>query len=160
METGINYDLLKDAYAIIDGIPENAIAFGPLLSARGDSLDRGTICSPAGWLAQHPKFNALGLTLAGDGGCLLLDGEADEGASTAEIMARVFAMPEPDADRLFGDKGTYSLDNEGLSDKRLWQHEARGLLKEHRQLDEAFEDSFNTRRPFSDPANPPEIRAV
>lgn len=160
METGINYELFKDAYAIIDGIPENAIAFGPLLTARGEALDRGTICSPAGWLAQHPAFNALGVTLSDDGEHLLLDGEPQEGMSTAEIMARVFAMPSPDADRLFGEQGSYALENEGLSDKRLWQHEARQFLKEHGQLDNAFEESLNTRRPFSDPANPPEIRAV
>lgn len=160
METGINYELLKDTYAIIDGIPENAIALGALQTARGESLQHGTVCSPAGWLAQHPKFNALGLTLAEDGSCLLLDGNAEEGASAVEIMARVFALPVPDADRLFGDRGTYALEDAGLSDKRLWQHELREFLGEHGQLDEAFADSLDTRGPFSDPANPSEIRAV
>ncbi|HEY0844887.1 MAG TPA: hypothetical protein VGE12_05940 [Noviherbaspirillum sp.] len=161
MDSVINFELLKDAYAIIDGIPENAIALGPLQTARGESLDQGTICSPAGWLAQHPKFIALGLTLSEDGSRLLLEGDAQEGASTSEIMARMFAMPVPDADRLFGDGETYSLDRgDGLSDKRLWQHEVRDYLKEHDQLDAAFEDSLDTRAPFSEPANPSEIRAV
>lgn len=161
MENGPNFELLKDAYAIIDGIPENAIALGELQSARGESLDRGTICSPAGWLAQHPKFNEYGLVLSDDGTQLLLDGKADPNASTAEIMARVFALPLPDAERLFADKGTYALeDDAGLGDKRLWQHEVREYLKEHDKLDPAFEESLETRRPFSEPSNPVETRTV
>lgn len=162
METGTNFELLKDAYAIIDGIPESAIAFGPLCAARGEALDKGTICSPAGWLAQHPTFIDLGLSLSEDGSKLLLDDEdVDEDASTAEIMARVFALPQPDANRLFGDKDTYALEGDaGLGDKRLWQHEVREYLREHDQLDAVFEESLDTRRPLSEPANPAENRAV
>lgn len=161
METGPNFELLKDAYAIIDGIPEAAIALDDLVSTRGEALDKGTVCSPAGWLAQHPTFIQLGLSLSSDDKYLLLDGEAGAEATTSEVMARVFALPEPDADRLFGDKNTYNLeDDAGLGDKRLWLHEVREYLKEHDQLSAAFEEELETRRPLSDASNPHEVRAV
>lgn len=160
METGPDFELLKDAYAIIDGIPETAIELDSLQAARGESLDKGTICSPAGWLAQHPQFAALGLSLSEDGGQLLLDGEPETG-STAETMAKVFALPQPDADRLFGTRSSYTLgDDSGLSDKRLWLRELREYLKEHEQIDEDFEERLETRGPFAEPANPSEIRAI
>ncbi|WP_136418996.1 hypothetical protein [Herbaspirillum sp. ST 5-3] len=159
METGPDFELLKDAYAIIDGIPETAIALGQLQTARGASLEHGTICSPAGWLAQHPKFTALGLSLEGEQ--LVLQGEPTETGSPAHILARVFALEEPDAERLFSDRNTYTLgDDSGLSDKRLWLHEVREFLKEHGQIDEDFEERLETRGPFAEPANSSEIRAI
>ncbi len=161
METGPDFELLKDAYAIIDGIPETAIALGMLRTARGETLARGTICSPAGWLAQHPAFTALGLSLSDDGSHLAFRDEPSGTGSPARVMARVFALPEADADRLFGDRETYTLgDDSGLSDKRLWLHEVREYLKEHGQIDEEFEERLETRGPFAEPMNSSEIRAI
>jgi hypothetical protein len=161
METGPDFELLKDAYAIIDGIPETAIDLDKLQSARGETLERGTICSPAGWLAQHPAFKDHGLSLSDDGNQLLLNGESAGEASPAQVMAQLFRLQQVDAARLFGDRNTYTLgDDSGLSDKRLWLHELREFLKEHRQIDEDFEERLETRGPFAEPANPAEIRAI
>lgn len=135
MNTGPDFELLKDAYAIIDGIPENAIDLTGPCTARGPSLEQGTICSPAGWLARHPGFNALGLAPSDDGGGLVFKGEAAEGKSVGEVMAQVFRMPIPDAEHLFGDRDTYTLgDDSGLSDKRLWLREVRQYLQAHGEL--------------------------
>lgn len=155
------FELLKDAYAIIDGVPETAIALDKLQTARGESLASGTICSPAGWLAQHPRFTALGLSLSPDGSHLLLHGEPVANLSPAQVMARVFALDQVDAERLFGDRNTYTLgDDSGLSDKRLWLREVREYLKEHGALNEEFEEHLETRGPFAEPANPAQIRAI
>lgn len=161
METGPDFELLKDAYAIIDGIPETAIALDKLQSARGETLESGTICSPAGWLAQHPAFQERGLSLSEDGSQLLLNGEPADTTSPAPIMAQLFRLPEVDAERLFGDRNTYTLgDDSGLSDKRLWLHEVREFLKEHGQIEAFFEERLETAGPFSETANPSEIRAI
>lgn len=160
-DTGPDFELLKDAYAVIDGIPEAAIDLDRLCSARGESLERGTICSPAGWLAQHPKFMALGLSLSEDGERLLSHGQEQEGDSPAQVMTAIFGLTPVEAAHLFADRQTYTLgDDTGLSDKRLWQREMRAFLKQHGQLSEDFEERLETRGPFADPANPTEIRAI
>lgn len=161
MDTGPDFELLKDAYAIIDGIPETAVALGKLQTAKGESLEKGTICSPAGWLAQHPEFNDAGLSLSEDGNYLILNGELSETATPAQIMAQLFALRQPDAELLFGERDTYTLgDDSGLSDKRLWLREVREFLRQHGQIDDRFEERLETRGPFAEPANPAEIRAI
>lgn len=161
MKTSPDFELLKDAYAIIDGIPETAIALDSLQSARGESLTHGTICSPAGWIAQHPTFTALGLSLSDDGNRLCFEDESVESGAEAQILARIFGLQQPEAEHLFGNRETYSLgDDSGLSDKRLWLREVRDFLKRHGQLDEEFEEQLETRMPFADPVNPAEIRAL
>ncbi len=161
MENGPDFELLKDAYAIIDGIPETAIALDRLQSAKGKSLGEGTICSPAGWLAQHPQFHDAGLSLSADGNLLRLRGRTAEAGEAAQIMAELFRLPPLEAEQLFGTRNTYTLgDDSGLSDKRLWLREVRAFLREHGQLDEEFEERLETRGPFADPAHPAEIRAI
>ncbi|GAB3549921.1 hypothetical protein GCM10027343_32330 [Noviherbaspirillum agri] len=161
MDTGPDYELLKDAYAIIDGIPEAAIELDRLVTARGEALDRDTVCSPAAWLAQHPAFRARGLGVADDDSQLTLNGQRVGADSVAEVMARVFALRQVDAERLFADRRTYTLgDDSGLSDKRLWLHEMRDFLREHEQLSDDFEERLETRGPFAEPPNPAEIRAI
>ena len=161
MNTAPDYELIKDAYAIIDGIPETAIDLEKLVSVRGETLEHGTICSPAGWLAQHPKFAALGLSLSDGDSRLQLAGEPPVDESPAAVLAQVFNLPPGDAEHLFGDRDTFTLgDDSGLSDKRLWLREVREFLKQHGQLDEDFEEHLETRGPFAEPANPAGIRAI
>jgi hypothetical protein len=161
METNPDFDLLKDAYAIIDGIPETAIALDKLQTAKGKCLNRGMICSPAGWFAQHPQFMELGLSLSEDGNHLIFDGEPATAALSAQIMAKLFGLQQVDAEHLFGERSTYTLqDDSGLSDKRLWLHEVREFLKQHGQIDEQFEERLETRGPFAEPLNSAQIRAI
>ncbi|HYD62006.1 MAG TPA: hypothetical protein VEC35_16695 [Noviherbaspirillum sp.] len=161
MDTATDFELLKDAYAIVDGIPETAIDLDRLVTARGETLAHGTVCSPAGWLAQHPKFVELGLALAEDDSRLLLRGDPPVDESPAAVMAKVFGLSLGEAAHLFADRNTYTLgDDSGLSDKRLWLREVRDFLKQHGQLDAAFEELLETRGPFAEPANPAEIRAI
>jgi hypothetical protein len=55
-----NFELLKDAYEIIDGIPEENIHLDNW-RARDEGTTCGTIACTIGWLTLHPKFQALGL---------------------------------------------------------------------------------------------------
>lgn len=133
-----DYELLKDAHAIIDGIPDTAVAFGKLCTTRGRSLDDGTVCSPEGWLAQHPTFIALGLAITPDGGSLRFNGEA---LSPALAMARVFRLPDDEALRLFGTRDLYVGEGAATqaSDKELWLTRVR-----HHIHDRAFADTLAT----------------
>jgi len=161
MDTAPNFELLKDAYAIIDGIPETAINLDKLVSARGETLEHGTACSPAGWLAQHPKFVELGLSLSDYDSGLVLAGESPGEQSQTGILAHVFGLEPGDAAHLFGDRNTFTLgDDSGLSDKRLWLRELREFLKQHGQIDEDFEDHLETSGPFAEPSNPSALRAI
>ncbi|HEY8605486.1 MAG TPA: hypothetical protein VIM12_00060 [Noviherbaspirillum sp.] len=156
MESGPDFELLKDAYAIIDGIPESAVDLTGLCTARGETLDQ-MVCSPAGWLARHPDFNRLGLTLAGDEDRLALNGDPAP-RTTAEAMAQLFRLPLPEAEHLFGSRDTYTLgDDSGLSDKRLFLRELREFLRAHGQTGEEFEEQLETRAPFADPVRPDQL---
>ena len=160
MDTGPDFELLKDAYAIIDGIPEVSIDLSSLCSARGHSLEHGTICSPAGWLARHPDFQALGLALSSSGDELMFK-DTPEARTTAEVMAQVFRLPLQDAEHLFGNRDTYTLgDDSGLSDKRLWQRELRDYLRMNGQLEASPQDMSDIRAPFADHSPPQQPRAL
>lgn len=122
-------ELLKDAFAIIDGIPDELIAFGPPRRLKGISLDNGTVCSPEGWLAQHPAFIERGLALSSDGMAVLFKGEGYFKLSQAYPMAQVFGIPLDEANRLFGILSDRSQ-SEGrvLTDKEIWQQRMREYL--------------------------------
>lgn len=52
-----SYPLLRDAYAVIDGIPEERFN----LNAWRVTRECGTVACAAGWLMQHPDMQAKGL---------------------------------------------------------------------------------------------------
>jgi hypothetical protein len=54
--------LLKEAYAIVNGIPDAAVSLAKWRTSEGKSLTEGTVCCPAGWLTLNPTFQAKGLT--------------------------------------------------------------------------------------------------
>lgn len=122
-------ELLKDAYAIIDGIPDELIAFGAPRKLKGASLDNGTVCSPEGWLAQHPQFVERGLSLSGDGMAVLYNGEGYFKLSQAYPMAQVFGIPLDEASRLFGIlRDRTRSEGRVLSDKAVWLQRMREYL--------------------------------
>jgi hypothetical protein len=139
MENNPNYELLKEAYAIIDGIPETSIVLGTPRLKEGTSLDEGTVCSPEGWLALHPTFTQVGLSLSADGVEVRFNGEPSSGTA-ASVMALVFDLPADQAAQLFGDRGIFTAgDDSGLSDKRLWQRRLREYLQDKGALDQPSE---------------------
>lgn len=138
MTTRPDYELLKEAYAIIDGVPEEVVASGAPCSKIGATLLDGTVCSPEGWLALHPTFNALGLSVSADGTSLRFNGE-DLPIATA--MAKVFHMSEDEAAQLFEDPAAASGGEPGsaVSHKQLWQTRIR-----HHIHTKAFSETLST----------------
>lgn len=59
----IDLELVAKAHEIIDGIPDKVIDLKRFVSQCGESPDCGTIACGAGWLALHPYFKELGLTI-------------------------------------------------------------------------------------------------
>lgn len=126
MDTTPSIERLKDAYAIIDGIPEEAICLDAPRTASGPALDRGTICSPAGWLVQHPLFAPFGLSISRDGRTLQSNGED---IAVAAAMAALFDIPVRHAASLFGRRTEPAHgQNHGKSDKAVWLGRVRRYL--------------------------------
>jgi hypothetical protein len=134
-----NFELLRDAYAIIDGIPESYFA----LDQWREDRPCGTVACAAGWLMQHPQFQVLGLR----------DKRLDHSPYHCPVfnvgitqfvgfsaMAHVFNLSLDDADDLFDSEVTrLDADYEhpiamiGVSDKDRWKARVRKYLKQHGQ---------------------------
>ena len=56
-----NLNLIKEAYAIVAGIPPEAISLGQWTTQEGPSLAEGTVCCPGTWLTKYPGFRERGL---------------------------------------------------------------------------------------------------
>lgn len=66
-----NYELLREAAAIIDGIPARRFNLGSIIRTKNGqpvtkATDRGAVGCGLGWLGLHPKFQALGLVTSYD----------------------------------------------------------------------------------------------
>lgn len=128
-----NFELLKDAYAIIGGIPNEVIDLCDVQLHAGDSLGCGTVCCAAGWLGHHPQFQALGLETT-RAGSTKLDGKF---RSYDDAMAEVFNMDPEDAEKMFAPRNFLYERNEranGGTDKALWLTRVREYLRRHGQL--------------------------
>lgn len=129
-----NYELLKEAYAIIGGIPARKINLEAIITDRGPSLACGTIACAAGWLAMHPKFKDMGLGLNPHGGGLAVNG-IHTMFDTA--MAQVFGITVGDAMDLFGTRHFSRFDSDlpqHLGDKALWKARVKAFLRAQGQL--------------------------
>lgn len=125
-----DYALLRQAYTIIDTIPETAIAFGTPQRKHGATPAGGMVCSPEGWLALHPAFNQLGLTVSAEGNALCINGEPVTDISPALTIGSVLGLPADEAAQLFGDRDVFTGgDDSGLSDKTLWLTRMREYLQ-------------------------------
>lgn len=73
-----NIPLLLKAYAFYQQLPEKAINLNLVVTQLTSDADTDykydTICCGMGWLALHPEFNALGLSLDTKGEYLLWQG--------------------------------------------------------------------------------------
>lgn len=128
-----SYPLLRDAYAIIDGIPEDRFNLD-LWRTKGKSpRECGTIACAAGWLAMHPEMRKKGL-LNGEGGKpIFLDDLAIE-RTEFHALAKFFCMTYEQAAGLFCARwcgSPYDPQSlRGYSDKELWKYRVRKFLKE------------------------------
>lgn len=128
-----DYELIKDAYAIIDGIPEESFNLDQWFRpARGAC---GTIACAAGWLAQHPDFNALGLKITH---ALPVPHVNDRHNLGYHALGEVLGIDYDVAESIFCSREIVSeLDPKeklSMTDKQLWLTRVRNYLKQHNQL--------------------------
>lgn len=124
------YSLLRDAYAIIDGIPEERFNLQNWRSYESGLTDCGTIACAAGWLTMHPDMQALGLATRGQ-----CHSPAFNGVGSYDALARFFGIDNDAAAGLFRTRsydGRDTLDPPkaaDLSDKQLWLARVREFLR-------------------------------
>ena len=129
------YDLLKELYAIIDGIPAKQFDLRSIIQGDGIKPHCKTIACAAGWAAMHPLFRAEGLGLTKQGG-LTYQGEHNFFPYPVE---QVFGLTTNECYAIFGQNdacvSVYDYEStKDFSDKKLFLHRVREFLKEHRQL--------------------------
>lgn len=130
----MNLILLQQAIDYIETIPDNVFNLESIYSKR----ECGTIACAAGWLAQNPDFQALGLGLAPNtpeefsGARLKINGvEKWWDYSISEL----FGLEHDDGVELFGTRGCGALGYaEEMAfpgtDKQLWLQRARTFIAE------------------------------
>lgn len=132
------FKLLKHAYAIIDGIPDERFNLGTIAENEdGEPANNphscGTIACAAGWLGMHPDFIKRGLRTLSVGGLAT----TPDWSWWDDIIQEVFELESDEvAIDLFGSRGDsrYDLYTPRITDKQLFQHRVRCFLKEHNQL--------------------------
>ncbi|NTX18022.1 hypothetical protein [Burkholderia cepacia] len=134
-----NFELLRDAFAILDGIPEHVFNLDAWTVQQGESLSCGTIACAGGWLARHPKFAELGLGIS-RGGDVCLRTDANE--SSFGALSKIFSL-RGDEDEIFMPSGAGYSDRElsfevrqAMTDKQLWK---RRVLRLFQEYDEPFD---------------------
>jgi len=132
-----NWELLKDAYAIIDGIPSKAIDLDSIREARGATLSCGTIACGMGWLGEHPKFKQLGLSTVGDrswNSDVNLHGELSHYGKAA---GEIFGIGTELGSKIFSPAGCSEIDRKywrKLSHKELLLRRMRRVLGDAGQI--------------------------
>lgn len=128
-----DYELLKDAFAIIAGIPPEAVTLDWTKNKDGESLDKGAVYHPARWLSLHPTFQERGLSAAENGRQLLFKGEAAPESLYSEPLARLFGLPVSDVIHLFVERGAHMGEEHklGHTDKDIWLDRVRFYLTTH-----------------------------
>lgn len=145
-------ELFKDAYAIIDGIPDERLSLetwqdsGEWLGTVGSKstweraivqkpqdIECGTLACAAVWLCLHPNMQKRGL------------GVGKHGQPTYvmfhqyDALAAFFDIPEPEARGLFKvytpDEREDGLDGVPITDRQRWLQRARKLLAKYRAID-------------------------
>lgn len=135
-----NFELLREAFAIIDGIPQEAFNLCAWTSKKGESLSCGTIACAGGWIARHPTFTRLGVSIDA-GGDVVLDNGCSAGTYA---LAEVFSLNiYKDEELIFASRGyhvggykDYDLTDSRrrlLTDKQLWQRRVLRLFQEYNE---------------------------
>ncbi|CAG9229283.1 hypothetical protein [Burkholderia vietnamiensis] len=128
-----NFELLKDAYEIIDGIPEENLNLNAWRT-RNRGATCGTIACAAGWLTLHPKFQTLGLTVHGSHGVPKYRDHTHYAA-----LAALFEIETDDAEVLF----KTALHDARKSHKEIFRERVRDFLEKHGQLKEQLAEANN-----------------
>ncbi|RQT26117.1 hypothetical protein [Burkholderia contaminans] len=125
-----NFELLKDAYEIIAGIPSANMNLNTWRT-RDEGATCGTIACAAGWLTLHPKFQDLGLKVSNESSHPNhLSRPVFNGKENMAALADLFRIDWDDAFQLFREKTV----SERGTHKQIFLRRLREFLREHGQL--------------------------
>ena len=146
-----SYPLLRDAYAIIDGIPEDRFKLDSWRKARDPNNDNpsscGTIGCAGGWLAMHPMMQERGLR-SGRYGVPVIPAVDGMSLGPYRSLAAVLGISLWDSEQLFGTRACersydpVAYESKNLSDKEFWKARVRNFLKVKDELKEQDEKHF------------------
>lgn len=100
-----NYELLKDAYAILGGIPEDQINMNMIVSRQSGKHNCGSIACGIGWLAMHPAFNEMGLSYERPRGLTYTTNGKAETIHYAQAASNIFGITYEEARNIFEPAG-------------------------------------------------------
>lgn len=150
----MNAELLKDAIAIIDGIPSDRVSLarwqqkfvnGRLVEhyvRNASAITCNTIACAGGWLSLHPKFRERGLFVStdrGEYGEPVLIRDRQPTYANFYAFAILFDISYAEALALF--RARRELEDrkyEHMDDRQLWLHRAMVLLTDR----EGFRQEF------------------
>lgn len=128
-----SYPLLRDAYAIIDGIPKERFELSQWRQGGRSPNGCGTIACAAGWLAMHPEMQDRGL-LPGTAGMPEFRNEHGHVSYRYDALALLFGISKIEATAIFSTRFTGGrFDPSGpeqLCDKELWKARVRNFLNQ------------------------------
>ena len=134
-----NYELLKQAYAIIDGIPDQAFNLHSIILKGGqkNQLECGTIACAVGWLSLHPtilKDDKIKFVTKGTYKLLWKSKIHNFGryVGYTHAMEHLFNISHNNAFQLF--KTRDIGEGKGLTDKQVWQKRVKDYLRSEGQL--------------------------
>lgn len=153
----LNAELLKDAIAIIDGIPSNRVSLtrwqqtyinGRLVERYlhyvkdASAITCNTVACAGGWLSLHPKFRECGLfasTNYGGEPVMMVDQKIVH--SGFHALARLFDIRYVEARALFCSRREFEDRKYGhMDDRQLWLHRAGVLLTNRAGFRKEFVD--------------------
>lgn len=147
-----NYELLCEAVAIVDGVPDDRFNLNYVLRVDGSIWSYrdyskttphtcGTVTCALGTLALHPKFKALGFSFS-PLGYLQWKGSS---MGYVEAAQRLFGATWRDSENLFGPAGesTYDRSKYMHDHKKLFRHRVVQFLERKGQpVSEQFKSSI------------------
>ncbi len=139
-----NFELIKDAYQILGGIPARQFNLLTLIEKRTGKRECGTIACGMGWLSIHPRFKKLlGAEIKQDSYDLQYTDICYEGIysnSYTDAAQKTFGITTTDVMNLFSPRGGSSYDSRGLlstaDDKTILLNRIISFLRSHGQLKE------------------------
>jgi hypothetical protein len=145
MNTQDKYERLKQAYAIIDGIPEGNFDLNDIITRRGNTLGCGTIACAMGWLGMHPTFMRKEYEIIDRGDRIYWYKRKTKDTSEVtcslfyEVAADLFNLTHKEACDMFGSSFRKSLPNSFEfygqdSEKKIWQTRVEDFLRQKQAL--------------------------
>lgn len=137
-----NLELLRDAYMIIDGIPDELINLDRVYTTENIKPACGTIACAAGWLALHPTFQSLGFKFHPTAYQNITMQGVNYFDDFNYKIKKLFDIGVRDSQKMFGARGQSSFDRSilrdspnKLSDKELWKKRVVKFIQQQNELE-------------------------